>query len=442
MTFDRFYTLWARPTIRDALYFEHVKNHAVDVTMAKKALMKVKDELVRHYHHATHPARFRALYGGGGVGDGDFGKLGKSFMEEDPPPPMVSLGGDGLIMEDRLDTPKTAEEESPPVEEEEQKEPSYEDAPAAISALKKEMKALAGEFKILKTGDPTRVKGNKQRLLDVKTELQEKKAKKLEWERLLDQGKARAVEIKALNTDYTALADKPWQENREHTSAEKETMKQMKAALDSHKAAKATKKRNTPAANTGLALGVAVARVVYPTQPSARITTQQPRFIRNPTQRIEDDDGLSDAESEDAVQKLIDSNMHAFSMLFEEYNVWWWEAFESVRRMLLTGFLVLCGPGSSAQIVVGIFITMFGLNAFIAYRPMVHTLDNMLSERAQWATLIVLVFTILLKVDRSTESEADQKMYGTVLILVGLSVPLTLVIYAITMQRGQASGSF
>jgi len=150
-------------------------------------------------------------------------------------------------------------------------------------------------------------------------------------------------------------------------------------------------------------------------------------------------DTNSDMEREEgALDRLEDSHMHAFEMLFAEYTVWWWEAFESLRRILLTGFLVLCGPGSVSQILIGLAITVLGLNVFMAYRPMVSGFDNKLSERSQWATLIVFIFALAMRVD-VTPDESD--IFDVVLIAMSFSVPLSLVAFGLEMYRSQSAGS-
>jgi hypothetical protein len=48
---------------------------------------------------------------------------------------------------------------------------------------------------------------------------------------------------------------------------------------------------------------------------------------------------------------------------------WYFEVIETLRRLLLTGFLTLIYPGTTKQLVVGIFINIFFLTLYTFLRP-------------------------------------------------------------------------
>ena len=64
---------------------------------------------------------------------------------------------------------------------------------------------------------------------------------------------------------------------------------------------------------------------------------------------------------EQAVQARDKYAIHvdSISFLFSAYepHVWWFELFETARRLLLTGFLVLFQPGTASQISVGMIVS-------------------------------------------------------------------------------------
>jgi len=152
----------------------------------------------------------------------------------------------------------------------------------------------------------------------------------------------------------------------------------------------------------------------------------------------EDDSDSSDDE-EDALSEMISANMHAFDMLFNEYRVWWWEVFESGRRLTLTGFLVLCGPGTSLQTLVAILVSLVAYNVFTTTRPMVTNIDNVLSERAQLATLVILIFMVIL---RNVSSETTSDTIDILMILISSAVPLGLTAQLVSVYRGVIQGYF
>jgi hypothetical protein len=49
----------------------------------------------------------------------------------------------------------------------------------------------------------------------------------------------------------------------------------------------------------------------------------------------------------------------------------WFEVFEAMRRLMLTGMLVLCYPGSISQILVGMGIAFVSMRIFTHYAPYV-----------------------------------------------------------------------
>lgn len=65
------------------------------------------------------------------------------------------------------------------------------------------------------------------------------------------------------------------------------------------------------------------------------------------------------------------------------------QVFESYRRVLLSGGLVIFEAGSSYQQFAGLVICLASLKVFINNRPMIEGFDNTLYGRSLWATLMV-----------------------------------------------------
>merc|ERR1712048_1165387 len=99
--------------------------------------------------------------------------------------------------------------------------------------------------------------------------------------------------------------------------------------------------------------------------------------------------------------------------------------------MMLTGFLVLCGQGTRVQILIGLGVTLVSLQVYINVRPYIERSNNVLSEQAQWATLVVLVFALLLRVDDNDEEDFDRQLFGILLSVIALSIPLMVLYYAV-----------
>ena len=65
---------------------------------------------------------------------------------------------------------------------------------------------------------------------------------------------------------------------------------------------------------------------------------------------------ISSSTPSDEKKKLDNS----IGNLYNQYepNFYWWECFEMLKKMMMTGGLILLSPGSSAQILLGILIVL------------------------------------------------------------------------------------
>jgi hypothetical protein len=74
-----------------------------------------------------------------------------------------------------------------------------------------------------------------------------------------------------------------------------------------------------------------------------------------------------------SVQEFKNKNAFIFPMeyLFGCYKpeFWYFEVIETLRRLLLTGFLTLIYPGTTKQLVVGIFINIYFLTLYTFLNP-------------------------------------------------------------------------
>ena len=97
---------------------------------------------------------------------------------------------------------------------------------------------------------------------------------------------------------------------------------------------------------------------------------------------------------------------------------------------------------TQVQIAAGTFVTMAGLHFYVTFRPITYKFDNVLAERCQWATLIVLMYAMLRRIDTSYQQDSVQdSACGTVLTLVTLTIPITLVLYIVSMHRDAKKGA-
>ena len=86
------------------------------------------------------------------------------------------------------------------------------------------------------------------------------------------------------------------------------------------------------------------------------------------------------------------------------------------RRLMLSGVLVLFGPGSAIQSAMSILICLVSIKAYSLYAPFREDEDDLLQEVTQRQLFMVLFSAILARVDTSGDSASDQTFLGWLLI--------------------------
>lgn len=113
------------------------------------------------------------------------------------------------------------------------------------------------------------------------------------------------------------------------------------------------------------------------------------------------------------------TSLAKYSMLFQDFSVWWWETLETSRRMMLTGFLYFVDGGSAFQILVAILVQLGVLKVFQAYKPCLKRTDNLITEGAHWVLAIVCLMALMMRIDTTQRNP----FFDAVLIMIALLVP-------------------
>ena len=122
------------------------------------------------------------------------------------------------------------------------------------------------------------------------------------------------------------------------------------------------------------------------------------------------------------------SRTHELSFLFSAYSprVYWFEVFEVIRRILLSGVLVLFGAGSTVQSAFSILICFGSITVYSVYSPLLDEEANFLQWMAQVQLFLVLLSILLMKADIADDSDADQAYLGWLLIVMTIPGYLTM----------------
>jgi len=113
------------------------------------------------------------------------------------------------------------------------------------------------------------------------------------------------------------------------------------------------------------------------------------------------------------------------SFLYESYepNCWWFEVFESLRRLILTGGQVFLRPGTATQIVISIVISLGSMKVYSKYSPFVKDEHDWLAEVGQWQLFFTIFAALLMKMDVTTIDGYNVMAFDMMLCVLQLIGP-------------------
>jgi hypothetical protein len=121
---------------------------------------------------------------------------------------------------------------------------------------------------------------------------------------------------------------------------------------------------------------------------------------------------------------------NVYGSLYVQYEpkYYWWEVFEMIKKMLLTGGLVMLAPGSSAQILVAVIITLIYYSLVLKLEPYEDDKDDFLQFIASTQILLTLIMGFAL---RSDDKGSYDKTVISVLLVFTNSLMFVLTAYVI-----------
>jgi hypothetical protein len=119
-----------------------------------------------------------------------------------------------------------------------------------------------------------------------------------------------------------------------------------------------------------------------------------------------------------------DTRVRSYGFLWADYrpSCWWFECLETVRRLFLTGTLVLCYPGSVTQVLLGMAIAFASSRLFGYFSPFVSRWKDILMDYTQFCTLMTLCLTLWIKLGGDKYSRVIGGKVDEALIAVNVSV--------------------
>ncbi|GMI18635.1 hypothetical protein TrLO_g5769 [Triparma laevis f. longispina] len=126
--------------------------------------------------------------------------------------------------------------------------------------------------------------------------------------------------------------------------------------------------------------------------------------------------------------RMEDPSLSGISFLWESYNpdCWWFEIFECIRKLCMTGLMIFVMAGSASQIVVSMLFSIASIAVFVTFKPYPCYDDDVLAICSQLSIFFTLFGGLLLRVDIA--DEFDENTFGMLLIFINSSSFILLIL--------------
>ena len=116
------------------------------------------------------------------------------------------------------------------------------------------------------------------------------------------------------------------------------------------------------------------------------------------------------------------------SFLYDNYepSCWWFEIFETARRLTLTAGVSFLSSESASQIIFSMVLCLFSMRVYAEFKPFVDERLDRLSECMQWQTFFMMLAALALKINVDDESHDDKKWFDITLVILQFLGPMVV----------------
>jgi hypothetical protein len=129
---------------------------------------------------------------------------------------------------------------------------------------------------------------------------------------------------------------------------------------------------------------------------------------------------------------MNDERLRGLVFLWEPYKkeYWWWEVFETLRRLAMTGLLSTIDPGSFTQITTGsMMVTLY--TVYLAWaRPFEELRDNIIAILSGILLILTFLSAFLMKSQKLVEDSFEATGLGMVLIVATVLIIVLFLVWA------------
>jgi Leucine-rich repeat (LRR) protein len=110
----------------------------------------------------------------------------------------------------------------------------------------------------------------------------------------------------------------------------------------------------------------------------------------------------------------------SLGLLYSSYKpkYWWWEVFELIRKVLITGMLIFVMPGTPSQFAFGILLSLFFMLFYTGCRPYCDKVNSWLQMICQVAVFMMLFAGLLIAAQISDEDGYDMDALEGMMVFI------------------------
>jgi hypothetical protein len=158
--------------------------------------------------------------------------------------------------------------------------------------------------------------------------------------------------------------------------------------------------------------------------------------------QIEKEDVNMNTALEKALEKRAENEannptLKALSFLYGAYQpkYWWFEIFETLRKLALTGFMVFMAPGTAGQVVISLVMSMTSLVVYSRLEPFKEVYNNHLSFVSNIQLVITLLCALAMKANLDEANLSKSSTFDIFMTSVQFVPVLLLSIYILMVAR-------
>ena len=154
---------------------------------------------------------------------------------------------------------------------------------------------------------------------------------------------------------------------------------------------------------------------------------------------MSEDDALREALKEREANEAEHGTLKSLSFLYGNYEpkYWWFEVFETLRKLALTGVLSILRPGTGAQILFSLIMSMSAMRVYSGCKPFLDDFTDRFSEVSQWQLFFTLLGALAIKVKLDGEDLQSRGYFDAILTLVQI-LPVFFLTVANLMELNEA----